>query len=308
MQENIVLKNWLNNRCISDSVIESFGIHWGFNPTLGECIVIPVLNSEGEFLFNKYRRNPMVNTTGSKYIYDKGGRVTLYGLDKAKDFNNILITEGEMDCLVAWSSHIPSVTSTGGANSFQEEWAEVLKDKDITICFDNDEAGARGMVRALNILPHAYIIFLPDRPGVKDISDYVASGGDLIELMRTRVKFTCIQDIIDHKAIRQSLWQSTFFHDAYLAEHDKPIYVKNNNNNDDDITRAKHYPINELIKFDRNNKACCIWHKERTPSLHYYKDTNTVYCFGGCGRSGDAIDVYRQIANCSFKEAVKKLS
>ena len=310
MQENIVFKNWLKHRQISNSIIEEFSIHWGTNAIFGECIVIPVLDSKGEFSFNKYRRNPMVDAK-PKYLYDKGGRITLYGLFKAQKEKSILITEGEMDCLVAWSANIPSVTSTGGSNSFQEEWAKLLKDKEITICFDNDESGGTGMVKILKFLPHAYIVFLPDRPGIKDISDYVANGGDLTELIRTRVHFTCLQDVIDDRSKRLSIWQSTWFHDAYIKEHTKPIYVQSEwkgSNDGDAIARAKQYPIGNLIKFDRMSKALCIWHSENSPSLHYYKDTNTVYCFGGCGKHGDSIDVYRQLHNCSFKEAIKNLT
>ena len=88
-----------------------------------------------------------------KYIYDKGSKISLYGWWKAKTEKSILITEGEMDSLVAWSANIPAVSSTGGASSFQSEWAELFKDKDVTICFDNDSAGGVGMVKTLKIIP-----------------------------------------------------------------------------------------------------------------------------------------------------------
>src|SRR3990167_1606832 len=90
MQENIVFKNWLKHRQISNSIIEEFSIHWGTNAIFGECIVIPVLDSKGEFSFNKYRRNPMVDAK-PKYLYDKGGRITLYGLFKAQKENYIFL-------------------------------------------------------------------------------------------------------------------------------------------------------------------------------------------------------------------------
>lgn len=71
------------------------------------------------------------------------------------------------------------------------------------------------------------------------------------------------------------------------------------------ILRAREYPIGTLIKVVQN-KAKCLWHSEKTASLHVYK-TNTVHCFG-CDKSGDAIDVYMGLKNCSFKEAVLALS
>lgn len=301
-----MFRDWLNRRKISEAVISEFNIHWGKNPTIGECIVIPVQDESGKFSFNKYRRNPADKST-PKYIYDQGGKVTLYGWHKARDSKTILITEGEMDCLVAWSANIPAVSSTGGAMSFQTEWAELLKDKEIIVCFDNDTAGGQGMAKVLDIIPWAKILFLPDRPGIKDISDYVTSGGNLNELIKTAKRFDGIESIIEHQSERASIWQSTWFHDSYISAHNKPTYVKKTRTEEKDrILRAKSYPVPELVDLKRN-KTCCLWHKEKTPSLVYYPETNTLYCFGGCGKAYDAIDIYRQKYNCTFKEAVNKL-
>lgn len=309
MQENI-LKNWFANRKVSDSVLSEFNIHWGINQIMGECIVIPVVDGDGNFLFNKYRRNPMIDAK-PKYTYDKGGKVTLYGWHKAKEEKHILLCEGEFDALVGWSNNIPTVTSTGGAMSFQEEWKELLADKDVTICFDNDNAGGQGMARVLKYLPHAYVMFIPDRPGLKDLSDYVTSGGNLAELLKTRKHFNNIQEIIDDKMDRVATFRSTWFHDAFIEENSTPEYVDIrrplSKELNDELLIAKNVSITELLKFNHERKAICPWHNEKTSSLHYYNDTNTVYCFG-CGKHGDAIDVYRQINNCSFKEAVKELN
>lgn len=307
MQENM-FQNWFKKRHVSDSILSEFNVHWGVSPTMGECIVIPVHDGDGKFVFNKYRRNPMQDEK-PKYTYDRGGAVTLYGWHKAKDHQKILITEGELDSLVAWSSNIPAITSTGGSMSFQEEWADLLKDKDVTICFDNDEAGAKGMVKVLKYIPHAYVIFLPHQQGVKDITDYVSKGGDLSELIRTRVHFNNLQEVIDDRAERAAMFQDYHFHNAYVEENTVPSYVKTDRKSakdGDKLARAKTYPISDIIKFDRTYNACCIYHNEKSASMHYYKDTNTVYCFG-CGKSADAVDVYRRMNDCSFKEAIEKL-
>lgn len=307
MQENI-FTNWFNSRKVSDSVLKEFNVHWGVSPIMGECIVIPVVDENKQHLFNKYRRNPL-DDSKPKYTYDKGGRVALYGWWKAKDQNSIVIVEGEGDALVMWSQNIPAVTSTGGAMCFQAEWANLFKDKDVTVLFDNDEAGAKGMVKVLRYIPHAHICFLPDRPGVKDVTDYISSGGNIHELLRTRKKFSNINDIKEDKLRRIAVWQSTHFHDAYIEENTVPEYVGKGFNVKQlsDIDNAKTYPINKLIKFNNQNKALCIFHSEKTPSLNYYPKDNKCFCFG-CGRGGDAIDVYRHLNNCSFSEAVKALN
>lgn len=306
MQENI-MTDWLHRRRISDVVISEFNVHWGEHNKMGECIVLPVHDEQGQVLFRKYRRSPLVET-GEKYVYEVGGKVSLYGSFKAKHAKRVLITEGELDTLVAWSYHIPAVSSTGGAISFQKDWAPFFKDKEVIACYDNDEAGGKGLVKVLKIVPHAKILFLPDRPGIKDISDYVQSGGDLPELMKTAVRFGSLQDIIDHRSERLSTWQSTYFHDAYIFEHEhqaQEFPKAKREEVSDEIARAKSYPIHELVEFSKL-KACCLWHKEKTASMHYFVKNNRVYCFG-CGKGGDAIDVYKQLHGCSFKEAVSKL-
>lgn len=305
MQLNI-MKDWMQRRKISDEVISEFKIHCGSNPTFGECIVIPVCDDQGHFLFNKYRRNPTQDIK-PKYLYDRGSKSALYGIHKAKDEKAILITEGEMDCLVAWSANIPAVSGTGGANTFLEEWGKYFIDKEVYICFDNDLAGGEGMVNALKVVPQAKIVFIPDRPGIKDISDYMQAGGDLNALLKTAKDLNTMEKVLEDRANRQSIWLSTFFHEAFVKEHNKTVYIprERDPNIKDKVLRAKDYPIDSFITFTRN-KAKCIWHNEKTESMHYYKDTNIVYCFG-CGKHGDAIDVYRQVHGCSFKEAIEKL-
>lgn len=309
MQENIV-HDWLKRSGITDATIIDFKIRAGTHPIMGDCIVIPVHDSEGNFSFNKYRRSPL-SDNGPKYMYDKGSSLALYGWFKAKEFPTVIMTEGEKDCLVCWSNNLAAVSGTGGARSFNEGWVFLLATKELTLCFDNDLAGGAGMAHALELFPHAYILFLPDRPGVKDISDYVASGGNLQELLRTRVRFTCLQDVIDDKAKRESIWQSTWFHDAFIEantvseySHKESQYSSKDNSL---LEKAKAYPATSLVKFNKANKALCLWHSDTEPSMHYFPKENNVYCFS-CGKRADAIDIYRQLHGCTFKEAINKLS
>ena len=302
--------DWLKKCHISDFIISSFNISVTTHPHIGDCITIPIYNTNGTFAFNKYRRNP-TSDLKPKYLYDKGSHVTLYGshmLHTVPVTQPILITEGEKDTLVAWSQNIPAVTSTGGALSFQEEWKTLLANRPIIICYDNDQAGGEGMVRTLAILPHAKLLFLPDRAGIKDISDYTANGGDLNELIKTATHLSSYDDVLEDRALRISKWQSTYFHDAYIAKHNSLLRERTatprTKDTTDRIQRAKQYPITNFpeLTFIRG-KAKCVWHNDNTPSMHYYKTSNTVYCFS-CGKFGDSIAVYRQIHGCTFKEAV----
>ena len=72
------------------------------------------------------------------------------------------------------------------------------------------------------------------------------------------------------------------------------------------ISRAKQVPISSLIEVNRANKALCLFHQDRTPSLHVYPD-NHYYCFV-CNASGGSITLYRALnPNATFREAVHAL-
>lgn len=74
-----------------------------------------------------------------------------------------------------------------------------------------------------------------------------------------------------------------------------------------DIDRAKGYPISSLVSFNHSGFAPCLWHKEKTPSMKYYKKDNQVHCFG-CGKHGDAITVAEALYNLDFISAIHKLN
>lgn len=306
MQLNNLHHDWLSRQKITEKVLSDFGIY----STESGDIAFPVLDSEGNFIFNKYRRSPEKNT-GPKYTYDLGGKITLYGYHKAKDFNTILITEGEKDCLVAWSHNIPAVTSTGGAMSFQSEWIDLLKDKEIILCFDNDKAGGQGMAKVAKMfgIKNIKVMFLPERTGIKDISDYVLNGGNLHALIKTAINFENEEDVKEHQGDQHALWRSTHFHDEFLKVEESYRTTARKATKEGELEDAKTFPIPEIdgIKFTRKGKALCPFHSEKTPSLQYYSESNTCYCFGQCGKSFDAIDIYMKLNDCSFKEAVNKL-
>ena len=58
------------------------------------------------------------------------------------------------------------------------------------------------------------------------------------------------------------------------------------------------------IKLNRNNKAICPFHTEKTPSFSV--KGKMFYCFG-CGEKGDSINFVQKIERCDFKEAISIL-
>lgn len=64
------------------------------------------------------------------------------------------------------------------------------------------------------------------------------------------------------------------------------------------------------LKPDRNNRLNCPFHKDKTPSMQVYFETNTVYCFSSnCkthGKSLDVIDFIMLMEDLSKHDAILK--
>jgi hypothetical protein len=118
-----------------------------------------------------------------------------------------------------------------------------------------------------------------------------------------------LQEVRELRANRASVFASVRFHDAYIGEF-SPKFMPNSRpstvRDGTELAKAKGVPVDSLLDFTRN-KALCLWHKESTPSLTYYPETNTFYCFG-CGEHGDSVALYRKLNNCDFKTALKDLN
>ena len=180
------IKQWLNGRTISDEVIEQANLSWKDNQ-----LVIPIYDQSGKFLFNKYRKHPLEESDAPKYRYDKGGTSQLYNLHLFhSDFSKIIICEGELDVLALLSHNILAVSSTGGSGTFLKEWAQYFKNKEVYICYDNDDAGIKGAFNVQSLIPHAKIIWLEKEKGVKDITDWFSKlNNDFLSLEATAKRY-----------------------------------------------------------------------------------------------------------------------
>jgi DNA primase len=232
-------------------------------------VIIPVRDKNGTHLFNKYRL-----IKPKRYLYDDGSTASIFGLEFAKK-EWVVLCEGELDAVRLSQEGIPAISGTGGCGTFKKEWVNDLP-KFVFICYDTDEAGKEASKKIHHMIPNSRIVELTDG---KDITDYLMnhSREDFKELMK--------QSKVYPRPLKELSFARTV--------------------GGTDLEKAKSYPIEKLIEF-RQRKAKCIWHNEKSGSLHLYKD-NHVYCFG-CSRGGDAIDVYQTLNNASFEEAVNYLS
>ena len=75
------------------------------------------------------------------------------------------------------------------------------------------------------------------------------------------------------------------------------------------VPQISDYYSDYPVDFDVRPVACCPLHDELTPSMRFYEDTNTFYCFG-CTAGGDVIELHRRFMEKlnstipSFEESV----
>lgn len=74
-----------------------------------------------------------------------------------------------------------------------------------------------------------------------------------------------------------------------------------------DIVELVRQYVPHLKKAGKTWKACCPFHKEKTPSFTVNGEKGLYYCFG-CQEGGDVFDFLMKIENLSFNEAVRKLA
>lgn len=73
------------------------------------------------------------------------------------------------------------------------------------------------------------------------------------------------------------------------------------------VERAKAYPFESLIEVNRNHMALCPFHGDKRPSMKYYPENNTLFCFG-CQWRGDTIAFVMQQHGMGFSQAIKYLN
>lgn len=153
-------------------VIEREQIGWD-----GKRITIPIKNIFGDTVnIRKYK--PKSGPTDYKVINTKGcGKARLYGLQGLKPkLDRVFICEGEPDWLCLTSQGYTVLTSTAGAKHFDVTWAAFFIGQNISIIFDNDDAGKAGGSKIARCIGSGAksIRLLTERLKEKeDLTDYV---------------------------------------------------------------------------------------------------------------------------------------
>jgi hypothetical protein len=170
------LSRLARDRNLPTAAFEPWGV--GFD---GIRYTIPVRNHKGTVVdIRCYRpsRHGVITTAGCK--------PHLLGHDRLRNAKvnvPVFICEGEWDAMALdWNfkrlKKLAIVVAVPGASVFNDEWADSFANKDVYLCYDNDEAGAEGEMRAHKALATSarslHALRFPDEcPEGYDVRDWV---------------------------------------------------------------------------------------------------------------------------------------
>lgn len=137
-------------RGLTDETLKKFCIGWD-----GQRFTVPIYDERGE-LVNVRRYKPNAREHRYKMIsWGTGhGEARLFGFDLLADpeVKEVVLTEGEFDKIIGRQYNIPTVTHTGGAQTFKPEWAKHFKGKHVYVAYDEDMQGDKGFNKVRAIL------------------------------------------------------------------------------------------------------------------------------------------------------------
>lgn len=146
----------------------------------GSRYTIPVRDIGGELLnVRRYKLNAGV--TDKMLNLPGHGTAQIYRPDILASNEEIVITEGEMDCIILNQYGIPAVTHTAGAATFRPNWAGMFIGKTVWVAYDNDDAGRKGSKKVEQILTafaeRVYIMEIPIPVKGADVTDFLHKEG-----------------------------------------------------------------------------------------------------------------------------------
>lgn len=134
-----------------EAVLKKFQSKYGLDlPTIekhllgfqNEHFVIPIEIEPGYWFYKEH-----------KGIQSRGAKVSLYPAGVIKEvLPFIVIAEGEFKALLLNQLGFPSVSGTGGANTWKKEWNSLFAGLNVIMAYDNDEPGRQGALRAAESL------------------------------------------------------------------------------------------------------------------------------------------------------------
>lgn len=128
----------------------------GKEPVIGMEIVNPADGSSVGIKVRSLTESIPTKSGGmvkSKAMFGSEGGVI--GWDGVRRNIPLLIVEGEKDMWVVahdFAGEYQVISPSNGASSWKEEWSVIVRDRDVVICYDEDEPGNKGARRAAALI------------------------------------------------------------------------------------------------------------------------------------------------------------
>lgn len=177
------VRTWLNGRGLTDATIEAFKI--AEQSRDGKNVAVFPYLRDGELVNVKYR--DIADKRGMRQ--EAGAEPCLFGwhlIDPRA--RSVAITEGEIDAMTLHQCGIPALSVNAGAGNHQwieNDWERLERFSEIFVCFDNDEAGQKGLREVLQRL--GIDRCKPVKFGAKDANQWLQDGAgadDFAEALR----------------------------------------------------------------------------------------------------------------------------
>lgn len=152
--------------------------------------IIPVYDEDGRLVnFRKYRLGAVAGSQKMSNEMGYGSPARLFPSAELADAKDIIVCEGEWDALICIENGLSAITGTHGVDTWLHDWSPKFADKNVTIIYDNDQAGRLGANRVKKALvKYAASVkvieaIAPEEGG--DLSDYFNKhGGSMRKLLK----------------------------------------------------------------------------------------------------------------------------
>jgi putative DNA primase/helicase len=149
---------------------------------VGDRVSIPVRDPSTHALRNLLRYSVNGRGRGPKMLAESGfPRVPLYAL--VDDDGPVWIVEGEADAISVASVGLNVIGAPGASAKAHGEWLELVRGRDVIVCFDHDDAGRKAAARwaraAHNRGGRVHVAVWPDgTPDKYDVGELVLKHRD----------------------------------------------------------------------------------------------------------------------------------
>ena len=207
----------------------------GFIDKFRGRIVFPFVDVSGKIVGYSGRdvvgRDPKYLNTQETIVFNKSA--FLYGLDKAKAAvkkDGAIFVEGQMDVIKAWQNDITNVVAASGTSLTSVQLKIISRyTKELTFCFDSDDAGLNATARALALAePFDFdvkVAMIPE--SYDDLDDYLKeSAGAAKKALKNPIP---IYDFYLANALKKYK-KETAYGKKRIVEYLAPVFSKISNN------------------------------------------------------------------------------